>query len=108
MKPYRSDSRGPAHLQVLSTEDDDTADQIMDQGKRIYVDGVEVYVWNDVHYQLESDGRTLRLVEYREFVRNWLLSMNLSPTDLRTQWALAKSRAVLRNGSRAGPSNPTT
>ena len=46
----------------------------------IYVDGVEVYVWNDVHYQLESDGRTLRLVGYREFVRDLVLSMNLSPT----------------------------
>jgi type I site-specific restriction endonuclease len=68
----------------LSTEDDDTADQIMAQGKRIYVDGVEVYVWNDVHYQLESDGRTLRLVEHREFVRDRVMSMNLSPTDLRT------------------------
>ncbi len=81
----------PARSQVLSTEDDDTADQIMAQGKRIYVDGVEVYVWNDVHYQLESDGRTLRLMEYREFVRDRVLSMNLSPTDLRTQWAVTKS-----------------
>ncbi|MGH3547187.1 MAG: EcoAI/FtnUII family type I restriction enzme subunit R, partial [Pseudonocardiaceae bacterium] len=87
----------PAHLPVLSTEDDDTADQIMAQGKRIYVDGVEVYVWNDVHYQLESDGRALRLVEYREFVRDRVLSMNLSPTDLRTQWAVARSRAALRD-----------
>jgi len=86
----------PAHLPVLSTEDDDTADRIMAQGKRIYVDGVEVYVWNDVHYQLESDGRTLRLVEYREFVRDRVLSMSLSPTDLRTQWAVARSRAALR------------
>ncbi|MGH3924786.1 MAG: type I restriction-modification enzyme R subunit C-terminal domain-containing protein, partial [Pseudonocardiaceae bacterium] len=85
----------PVRLPVLSTEDDDTADQIMAQGKRIYVDGVEVYVWNDVHYQLESDGRTLRLVEYREFVRDRVLSMNLSPIDLRTQWAVAKSRAAL-------------
>ncbi|MGH3767811.1 MAG: hypothetical protein ACRDS0_12885 [Pseudonocardiaceae bacterium] len=86
----------PARSRVLSTENDDTADQIMAQGKRIYVDGVEVYVWNDVHYQLESDGRTLRLVEYREFVRDRVLSMNLSPTDLRTQWAVARSRAALR------------
>jgi type I restriction enzyme R subunit len=86
----------PARMQVLSTQDDDTADLIMAQGKRIYVDGVEVYVWNDVHYQLEPDGRTLRLVEYREFVRDRVLSMNLSPTDLRTHWAVAKSRAALR------------
>lgn len=89
-------SPGPARLQVLSTEDDDTADRIMAEGKRIYVDGVEVYVWNEAHYQLESDGQTLRIVEYREFVRDRVLSMKLSPTDLRTQWAVAKSRAALR------------
>lgn len=86
---YETQDEGPlpdglARSQVLSTEDDDTADQIMAQGKRIYVDGVGVYVWNDVHYQLESDGRTLRLVEHREFVRDRVMSMNLSPTDLRT------------------------
>jgi type I restriction enzyme R subunit len=53
-----------------------------------------VYVWNDVHYQLESDGQSLRLVEYREFVRDRVLAMKLSPTDLRTRWASAKSRAA--------------
>jgi type I restriction enzyme R subunit len=80
---------------ALSVEDDRT-DLIMTRGKRIYVDGVEVYVWNEVHYQLESDGQTLRLVEYREFVRDRVRSMRLSPTDLRTQWAVAKGRAALR------------
>lgn len=83
--------------QELSTEDDDTADQVLAHGKRIYVAGVEVYIWNEVYYELESDGRTLRLVEYRESVRDRVLSMNLSPTDLRTQWAVAKSRAALRD-----------
>jgi type I restriction enzyme R subunit len=80
---------------VVSIEDD-IADLIMTRGKRIYVDGVEVYVWNEVHYQLESDGQTLRLVEYREFVRDRVRSMRLSPTDLRTQWAVARGRAALR------------
>ncbi|MGH3602343.1 MAG: EcoAI/FtnUII family type I restriction enzme subunit R, partial [Pseudonocardiaceae bacterium] len=33
----------PTPMPVLSTEEDDLADQILAQGKRIYVDGVEVY-----------------------------------------------------------------
>ncbi len=98
----------PARPQVLSTEDDDTADQIVAQGKRIYVDGVEVYVWNDVHYQLESDGRTLRLVEYREFVRDRVLSMNSHPQIYGPSGRWPRAGRSCTTNSRAGPSNPTT
>jgi type I restriction enzyme, R subunit len=77
-------------------QDDDRADEVMARGKRIYVDNVPVYVWNEVHYRLEPDGQTLRLVEYHEFVRDCVLSMRLTPTDLRSRWAAAKSRGALR------------
>ncbi|WSZ02525.1 DEAD/DEAH box helicase family protein [Streptomyces sp. NBC_00872] len=76
--------------------DDDQADAIQSSKRRIYVNGVTVFVWNDVHYQLQSDGRTLKLVLYREIVHDQVLELNLSPTDLRTQWATAKSREALR------------
>ncbi|WP_158633070.1 EcoAI/FtnUII family type I restriction enzme subunit R [Amycolatopsis sp. WAC 01376] len=76
--------------------DDDLADAIKSSKRRIYVEGVEVFVWNDVHYQLQSDGTTLKMVRYREFVRGQILELNLSPTDLRTQWANVKSRETLR------------
>ncbi|MDT8911277.1 EcoAI/FtnUII family type I restriction enzme subunit R [Amycolatopsis sp. PS_44_ISF1] len=76
--------------------DEDLADAIKSSKKRIYVNGVEVFVWNDVHYQLQSDGMTLKMVRYREFVRGQVLELNLSPTDLRTQWATVKSREALR------------
>ena len=97
---YQSQERGdepktPSHPPQLGA-DDDLADQVMARGKRIYVDNVPVYVWNEVHYRLEPDGQTLRLVEYREFVRDCVLSMRLTPTDLRTEWAVVKSRATLR------------
>ncbi|WP_181727249.1 EcoAI/FtnUII family type I restriction enzme subunit R [Streptomyces sp. PT12] len=80
----------------LIVTDEDLADRIQSGKKRIYVTGVEVFVWNDVHYQLQPDGVTLKMVRYREFVHDRVLELNLSPTDLRTQWATAKSRAVLR------------
>lgn len=60
--------------------------------KKLYVDGVDVYVWNEALYLSEGDGQRLRLVEYRQYVRNQVLQLNLSPTDLRAQWAQAKSR----------------
>ncbi|MBT2390674.1 DEAD/DEAH box helicase family protein [Streptomyces sp. ISL-1] len=76
--------------------DEGQADEIQSGKKRIYVTGVEVFLWNDVHYQLQSDGVTLKMVRYREFVHDRVLELNLTPTDLRTQWATTKSRAVLR------------
>jgi type I restriction enzyme, R subunit len=73
----------------------DQADRVMAQGRRIYVDDVETYVWNERYYQLDPDGQTLRLVEYRELVRDQIISLKLSPVDLRTRWAVAKSRTAL-------------
>ncbi|MFE7796434.1 EcoAI/FtnUII family type I restriction enzme subunit R [Nocardia sp. NPDC057440] len=86
--------------------DEDLADQIQANGKRIYVADVEVFVWNEAFYQLEPDGQTLRLVEYREFVRDQILSMRLSPNDLRTQWATTKSRTALLEELRAQAIEP--
>ncbi|MFD5456714.1 EcoAI/FtnUII family type I restriction enzme subunit R [Streptomyces olivaceus] len=76
--------------------DEDEADAIQSSKRRIYVNGVTVFIWNDVHYQLQSDGKTLKLVRYREIVHDQVLELNLSPTDLRTQWATVKSREALR------------
>ncbi|MGH3971942.1 MAG: helicase-related protein [Pseudonocardiaceae bacterium] len=65
------------------------------RGRRFYVDGVDVYKWGEAFYQLESDGRTMRLITYRQFARNRVLELNLSPGDLRAQWAAATSRRAL-------------
>ncbi|WP_344079503.1 EcoAI/FtnUII family type I restriction enzme subunit R [Streptomyces crystallinus] len=77
--------------------DEDRVDEIQSRGtRRIYVNGVEVFVWNDMHYQLHPDGQCMRMVQYREYVHDRVLELKLSPTDLRTQWATAKSRNILR------------
>jgi type I restriction enzyme R subunit len=70
-------------------------DLIRARGKRFYMDGVDVYKWGEAFYQLESDGRTMRLITYRQFVHNRVLELNLSPGDLRAQWAAATSRRAL-------------
>jgi type I restriction enzyme, R subunit len=75
----------------------DDAAEIKARARRLYVGGVDVYVWGRAFYVAEgADGR-LRLVEYRQFVRERVLEMNLSPSDLRARWARARSRTELRN-----------
>lgn len=90
----------------MPADDADLADQVMAQGKRIYVDDVETFVWNERYYQLDPDGQTLRLVEYRELVRSQVISMDLSPVELRTRWAAAKSRSALIEELRDQEINP--
>lgn len=93
---YRQQDHGP-----LRSDDGrgqaggENAEQIRARGRRLYVDGVDVYVWGDAYYIAEGDGHRLRMVEYRQYVRDRLLRLNLSATDLRAQWAHAKSRSEL-------------
>ncbi len=74
---------------------DDEAAEIRARGRRLYVDGVDVYVWGQAFYVADAEDGRLRMVEYRQHVRERLLTMNLSPADLRAQWAHAKSRTEL-------------
>jgi len=75
--------------------DDDEEQRIRARGRRLYVNGVNVYVWGDAFYIAEGDGQRLRMVEYRQYVRDRLLGLSLSATDLRTRWARARSRGEL-------------
>lgn len=71
--------------------------QIRAASRKLYVvEGVEVYVWNDLLYMLDSDRATMRLIEYREFIGDRVRSLRLSPVDLRAQWARLQTRRELR------------
>lgn len=54
--------------------------------------GSQIFVWGESFYQLDSDGRTLRLITYRQFVHDRVLELRLSAEALRTQWATARTR----------------
>ena len=77
--------------------DADLADQIRASGRRLYVDGVDVYKWGEAHYRLDGDGRTMRLITYRQWVHDRVIGLDLTPGQLRAQWAQVKSREVLVN-----------
>lgn len=76
-------------------DDDDVFDQIRASGWRFYVNGVEVYQWREAHYRLDSDGWTMRLITYRQWVRDRVLELDLTPGQLRAEWAQVKSREAL-------------
>ncbi|MEV7777847.1 EcoAI/FtnUII family type I restriction enzme subunit R [Kitasatospora sp. NPDC088351] len=76
-------------------DDPDRVDQIRAGGKRFVVNGVEVFKWGEAHFQLDSDGRTMKLITYRQWVHDRVLELNLEPGQLRAQWASARSRRVL-------------
>lgn len=71
-------------------------ERIRAHGRRLVVNGVEVYVWGEARYELQSDGRSLKLVGYRQFVRDRVLQLDLAPDDLRSRWAEARSRRELQ------------
>ncbi|WP_194822490.1 EcoAI/FtnUII family type I restriction enzme subunit R [Micromonospora sp. S-DT3-3-22] len=84
-------SDGPANV----VDDPDQIDNIRANGVRLYVNGVDVFVWGEAFYVLEGDGRRLRLVTYRQYVQARLIELDLDPANLRAQWAIAKSRRLL-------------
>lgn len=63
--------------------------------KKYYVEGAEVFVFNESLYMLNAGTQQLRLVEYRQYVGEQVRRMDLSPTSLRAQWARAATRRRL-------------
>ncbi|MGW3506847.1 EcoAI/FtnUII family type I restriction enzme subunit R [Streptomyces sp. NPDC000994] len=80
--------------------DQDEIDRIQACGTRYTVRGVDVYKLGERRYQLADDGLTMRLVSVEQWVHNQVLELDLDPAQLRTQWARAKSRAVLTEALR--------
>ncbi|WP_420849144.1 EcoAI/FtnUII family type I restriction enzme subunit R [Parafrankia soli] len=75
--------------------DPDEVDLIRSRAKRYTVDGVHVYKWGERRYQLDTDGRTMRLVTIQQWVHDRVLELDLAPDGLRSKWAVAKSRRTL-------------
>jgi len=93
---YRPEAGGTFDNETGERIDDpDKVDKIRAGGKRYIVGGVEVYKWGERRYQLDSDGRTMRLVSIQQWVHDRVLELDLEPQSLRSQWAEARSRRVL-------------
>ncbi|GAB2558223.1 DEAD/DEAH box helicase family protein [Nocardia heshunensis] len=82
----------PAESRVVAP---DEVDRIRSRGRRYVVNGVHVYKWGERRYQLDTDGRTMKLVTVQQWVHDRVLELDLAPDKLRSQWAVARSRREL-------------
>lgn len=69
--------------------------RIRNSPTKYYVDGVEVFKFNESLYLLQSGTQELQLIEYRQFVGEQVRKMELTPSNLRAQWARAATRREL-------------
>ncbi|ONI91210.1 hypothetical protein ALI144C_01745 [Actinosynnema sp. ALI-1.44] len=84
----------------LTVTDPQQAARIRQSRERYYVDGVEVFVFNDSLYILNAGTQELRLTEYRQWVGEQVRRLDLTPTNLRAQWARAVTRRKLAQAFR--------
>ncbi|HET8659511.1 MAG TPA: DEAD/DEAH box helicase family protein [Micromonosporaceae bacterium] len=78
-----------------AVDDPEEIDRIRSRGQRYVVNGVQVYKWGERRYQLDTDGRTMRLVTIQQWVHDRVLELDLAPDRLRARWAAAKTRREL-------------
>ncbi|MGW1845137.1 EcoAI/FtnUII family type I restriction enzme subunit R [Streptomyces sp. NPDC001966] len=97
---YEEQDSGSFGADGDTVTDPDEVDRIQARGKRYRVRDVDVYKMGERRYQLTDDGLTMRLVSVEQWVHNQVLELDLDPTQLRTRWAQAKSRAVLMEALR--------
>jgi type I restriction enzyme R subunit len=63
--------------------------------RKYYFDGGQVEIAAHLVYELDSDGRQLRVVRYTEFAADKVRTLSRSPLDLRQQWADPTQRAEI-------------
>jgi type I restriction enzyme R subunit len=74
--------------------------EIRRSSTKYFVDGVEVYKFNESLYMLDAGTQQLKLTEYRQYVGEQVRRMQLAPMDLRAQWARAYTRNQLARSFR--------
>ncbi len=77
--------------------EDADEEEIRASPRKFFVDGVEVVPWGPAFYVYDPESGGLQLKEFGQFIRDRLISMQLDPNQLRTQWARARTRKELRD-----------
>ncbi|XVQ88444.1 EcoAI/FtnUII family type I restriction enzme subunit R [Microbispora siamensis] len=90
---YREEEGGELPS-TADLDDEDLVSAVTTRARRLYVDGQEVFVYNDTLYVLDESSRP-RVIEYRLFARDQVRKLCLSPGELRGRWARARSRSEL-------------
>ncbi|GAA4187838.1 EcoAI/FtnUII family type I restriction enzme subunit R [Microbispora amethystogenes] len=91
---YREEEGGELPPPAADLDDEDLVSAVTTRARRLYVDGQEVFVYNDTLYVLDESSRP-RVIEYRLFARDQVRRLYLSPGELRGRWARARSRSEI-------------
>jgi type I restriction enzyme R subunit len=63
--------------------------------KKYYVDEGIVEIAANLVYELDQEGKRLRVVEYTDYTRKQLISMYTSATELKSKWSDSEQRKVV-------------
>jgi type I restriction enzyme, R subunit len=63
--------------------------------RKFYFDGGQVKVVAELVYELDSNGKQLRVVQLTDYTAEKVRSLCTGPEDLRTRWADLEQRAIL-------------
>src|SRR5206468_10617909 len=76
-----------------ATEDTgENEEEIFASARKFFVDDVEVVPWGTAFYVYDPDSGGLQLKEFSQFIRDRILSLQLDPNQLLTQWARVRTR----------------
>jgi type I restriction enzyme R subunit len=73
----------------------DNADNEGRAPRKYYVDGGSIEILADVVYELDADGKRLRVVKLTDYTGEKILEIFTSAAELRSKWSIAEERAVI-------------
>jgi len=81
-------------------EEEGTGGGVISEGpdavrRKYYFDGGQVEIAAHLVYELDSDGRQLRVVRYTEYAADKVRTLSRSPLELRERWANPAQRAEI-------------
>ena len=67
----------------------------LNEPRKYYVDGVEVWIMGEQAYELGPDGHVLRTVAYSDYARDFVRRLSPDAEHLRSLWPIAERRAEI-------------
>jgi len=86
--PFRDEPPEAGKPEVLGDDDEG-------ESKKLYVDGGIVKIASEVVYELDAQGKRMRVVKYTDYTREKVLSMFTKAADLRSKWTDPEERRVI-------------
>lgn len=82
-EPQEEETEGVGYLPATYVFDDDETTE----RKKYYVDGGTVEIAHQLVYELDAQGKQLRVVEYKDYTAESVRSLFATPIQMRSSWA---------------------